>query len=85
MDTKIMSDEEWASIRHDPNGSKKENAKRYAARLAATVDWPNLPENEAKDIKKMYRDTAHETIVKNDNLPPPILYFMDRPMDIVFR
>ena len=80
----LMSDEEWASIQHDRNLSRKENADRYAARWASTVDWKNLPPEAGKDVRKTIRDTAHDIIVKKNRMPDPGGYFMDRPADIVF-
>ena len=82
MIMELMSDEEWNSIQPDTNISRKENADRYATRLASTVDWKNLPPETAKDIKKAMRDTAHDIIVKQNKMPGG--HFMNRPMDIVF-
>ena len=80
-DRSIMSDEEWLSIFHNDAASKKENSKRYAARMASTVDWDNLPEDAANEVRKIFRERADHSIMKQSAVSPGE-YFMDRPMDI---
>ena len=84
VDKSIMTDEEWMSIQAGEPGvsSKKDDAARYAARMSATVDWNNLPEDAARDIKKIFRERADHTIMKQ-GLVDMGEYFMERPMDVV--
>ena len=84
MDTRIMSDEEWKALAPRGNISKNDEIRNLGARWASTVDWNNLPEDAANEIRKGFQNKAKE-IVRSGTGMSGQQWLVERPADIMFQ